>query len=317
MAEALFKEGRRLMEAGKYSEACPKFEASVRVQSALGALYQLADCQEKIGRTASAWANFLQVAAAARRTAQYDREQAARTRATELEPRLSKLVITLTANTDLPGLGIARDGAAIDRAALGIAVPVDPGEHLVTASAPGKKHWSQRIKVPSEGATVTLAVPRLEDERSAEAPVKPAPAPNNSPPTAPTRFASATPATGAQSDASLGGNASDQRTIAILTGGVGVAAAVVGAVFALSAKSAWDDATTLCPTKQRCSDNAVEISEKANTRATIANVAFAAGAIGIGGAAVLWFTATPVVSGTRGNSGWPLSAAGLAFRGHL
>src|SRR5262245_57364431 len=65
-ARVLFAEGRKLLAAKNYAEACPKFEESLRLDSGIGAMYNLADCWEKSGRTASAWAMFLDTAAAAR-----------------------------------------------------------------------------------------------------------------------------------------------------------------------------------------------------------------------------------------------------------
>ena len=54
-ARALFAEGRALMKASKYAEACPKLEAARKLFTSAGILLNLADCHEKIGRAASAW----------------------------------------------------------------------------------------------------------------------------------------------------------------------------------------------------------------------------------------------------------------------
>src|SRR5215471_10148564 len=53
-AESLFTDARRLMQAGDYEHACPKLEASRRLEPALGTTLNLADCYDKLGRTASA-----------------------------------------------------------------------------------------------------------------------------------------------------------------------------------------------------------------------------------------------------------------------
>ena len=55
-AQALFDEGKRLHKDKNFQEACPKFEASHRIDPGLGTLLYLGDCYEEIGRTASAWA---------------------------------------------------------------------------------------------------------------------------------------------------------------------------------------------------------------------------------------------------------------------
>src|SRR5438105_15351955 len=61
----LFDEGARLLNEGKLDEACPKLEASLRRYAGLGTRGKLAECYEKSGRTASAWAMYEQVAALA------------------------------------------------------------------------------------------------------------------------------------------------------------------------------------------------------------------------------------------------------------
>ena len=53
-AEAAFAEARALMQKGRFDEACPKLEASLSLDPALGTLLNLGDCYEKVGKTASA-----------------------------------------------------------------------------------------------------------------------------------------------------------------------------------------------------------------------------------------------------------------------
>src|SRR5262245_20973343 len=59
-ARALFAEGRKLLDEGKFNEACPKFQESLRLKPGIGTRFNLADCWEKSGRTASAWGEFLE-----------------------------------------------------------------------------------------------------------------------------------------------------------------------------------------------------------------------------------------------------------------
>src|ERR1019366_5157952 len=54
-AEALFEEGRSLVAAGKYAEACPKFADSERLGPSVATLLNLAKCWGRGGRTAPAW----------------------------------------------------------------------------------------------------------------------------------------------------------------------------------------------------------------------------------------------------------------------
>src|SRR5689334_19349942 len=79
-AESVFQDGKRLMAAGKYAEACPKFETSQRLDPGVGTLLNLADCYEKVGRTATAWATFLEAASGSKAAGNAAREKAARDR---------------------------------------------------------------------------------------------------------------------------------------------------------------------------------------------------------------------------------------------
>src|SRR5688572_27933584 len=52
-ARELFLTAKRLAKKGDYEKACPKFEASLKLKSGIGTEFNLADCWEQIGRTAS------------------------------------------------------------------------------------------------------------------------------------------------------------------------------------------------------------------------------------------------------------------------
>src|SRR4249919_971457 len=58
MAEHLFDRGLALMRQGQFSEACTQLEQSEAIERGIGTLLYLAECYEKLGRTASAWAMF-------------------------------------------------------------------------------------------------------------------------------------------------------------------------------------------------------------------------------------------------------------------
>src|SRR5581483_3808708 len=100
------------MNAGKYDEACPKVEASQRLDAGLGTLLFLADCYEKGGKLASAWATFREAESIAAGRGDQPREQIARTRSAALEPRLSKLWIKVVEGNDA-AIVVKRDGEPI------------------------------------------------------------------------------------------------------------------------------------------------------------------------------------------------------------
>jgi hypothetical protein len=181
-ARALFTDGKRLMKAGKYAEACPKLEAAQKLYSSAGILLNLGDCYEKMGRTASAWTRFGEAASVATRSNRADDADEARRRQEALEPALVRLVIRVS--SPVPGLVVTRDGVTLDEAIWGTTLPVDPGDHLVRAEAPGYEPWSTSVSITRRGDTVTVKVPKLsatavvekpQPERLPVEPDKPAP----------------------------------------------------------------------------------------------------------------------------------------------
>lgn len=232
-ARALFAEGRALMDKDRYEEACPKFEESLRVDPGMGTQFNLAHCWEKLGRTASAWALFLDVAAAARNASQPQREAAARDRAKALEPKLSRLRIEVSKPSG--DMKIDRDGQDVGRAAWGTAVPVDPGEHVIEVSAPGKKSWSDKVEVPATPRTVSLSIPELED------------APLPAPPPSITSAGNNPPPVEADVAPRSGGGSNGQLIAGYVVGGLGVAAVATGIVFGLQSQADNSDAKKLCP----------------------------------------------------------------------
>jgi len=269
-AQTLFDEGRKLMTAGKFNEACPKLAESQKLDPGVGTQFNLSDCYEKLGQTASAWAGFLEAASAAKAMGQSDREKVARERAATLAPRLSKITIT-SASASLPGLEIKRDGVAIGRALWGTAIPVDPGSHLIEASAPGKKPWQTNAKVEGEKANVVVSIPMLED----------------APPEAATAQASTSAIV-----ADTGSPGRGRRTLALVVGGVGIVGLGVGTAFALSAKAKKDDSLLNCPASPNlCNATGVNQRNDARSAGDVATVAFGAGVILIATGVVLFVTA--------------------------
>src|SRR5262249_22023417 len=153
-------QGKKLMAQGKYAEACPVLEESQRLDPGGGTLLNLGDCYEHQGKFATAWAKFLEAAAAAKASNNAERERVARERATNLRPRVSNILIEVGGASTPPGFEIKRDGAAVGRAQWGIPMPADPGPHTISASAPGKKTWETTVVVGLSARTITFSVPQ-------------------------------------------------------------------------------------------------------------------------------------------------------------
>ncbi|MGD0527987.1 MAG: hypothetical protein ABSE49_22830, partial [Polyangiaceae bacterium] len=172
-AEALFGEAQRLEAAGKYAEACPKFAESLRLDSGIGVMLYLADCWERVERTASAWAQFREAEDLATRLGD-KRAAAAHQRAAILEPRLARLVIHVAPGADVAGLELTRDTTPMGPAQWGVPVPVDPGPHTIVMSAPGKKTRTASVLVTAGGAPTVFDLAPLDDQPTAASGAAPA-----------------------------------------------------------------------------------------------------------------------------------------------
>jgi hypothetical protein len=283
-AEALFEEGRRLLEDGHTDEACMKFAESLAQDASSGILLNLALCHETQGRVATAWAEYRAAARLSRTQGRPDRAKAAEERARLLEPRLPRLTLTLERAT--PGLKVTIDGVAIGEGALGVAVPIDPGVHLVTVDAPGHLTWTTTLTI--EGAVLqTLQIPALEPE-----PPRPTPRPTPSPASAVSLLRVAPLPTAPHPAAAREETPGRSRLVAgLIVGGAGVAALGIGVGFGLSSLASYESADELCPSPHReCTEGAISERTTAERAAWISNVAFGVGLVGIGAGTYLVLT---------------------------
>lgn len=294
-AEALFTTARSLAAAGKYSEACPKFEASEKLDPGVGTMLNLADCYDKLGRTASAWAQYREAIGRAHTTHATEREDLARERAQEITGRLSTLTLRTTQNEACPALVLSRDGAPLDGAELGIAIPVDPGKHQLSAAAPGCKSWSAEVVVGPGPAKVTVDVPALEvAPPTAETTAVPQTQPDSQPKAGAALVVEPPPVEKPQPAAKPSG----LRPIAVGVGAAGLVGVGIGVFFGVSASANWRDAKGGCQNGHtECSEDALTKRSRALSDATVSTVAFIVGGAAVATGAVLWFTA-PGAGGT-------------------
>jgi serine/threonine-protein kinase len=296
-AQALFDEARRLMASGAYAEACPKLAESQRLDPGIGTLFNLADCYERTGRLASAWAAYLEVAAATKTAGQVAREEVARDRATALEPRLCRLTIHAES---LEGLGlpaVSRDEKTLGPDALGVAVPVDSGTHTVSATANGKKSWSTRVVVSGEGESISVEIPHLE-------------------PDAPTQGAVEELAIPATRSAESGPRRAVRWSLLAL-GGAGIAA---GTYLAVRAIADWSGGDGSC-SGNACRDPGFGARTGAAREGDLATVAFIVGAAASAGGVLLWLTApstqpTPRQASVGPNIDVSSRGATVSLQGH-
>jgi serine/threonine-protein kinase len=292
-AEVLFEQAKSLMRERKYAEACAKLSESNRLDAGIGTMLWLADCYEKNGQSASAWAEFVEAADAAGKRHD-DRQKVARERAAALEPTLSRLTVDVPRASDLSELEVTRDGAIVGRAVWGTPVPVDPGPHALAASAPGRKAWQATVTVEPGGRSGVVTVPPLEPEpvpgAGAAAPPVATPPPDRSP-------------TGARADAierrspaaapsQPPGVSEPPRTLGLVAAGIGVVGIAVGSVLGIDAKLHLDDSNAdgHCDRDNHCDPVGTAERHQALDAATASTIAFAAGGVLVAAGLGLYFT---------------------------
>lgn len=276
-ADALFKAGRALVKQGKFSEACPKLEASQKLDPATGTLLALGDCYESNGQTASAWTTFNDARAMARKANDTKRAEEAERRAGLLEPKLAKILIEVPQDTRGSGVEVRRNGKLVEPAMFGLEVAIDPGKQVIDATAPGQQVWTTEVMIEPKAAVTTIRIPSLVDMKPAVTEYVP---PKQK---LPTRVdPPSSPAPDKPAPSGMG----TQKTVGLIVGGVGLAGIVVGSVFGVNAitdgQKALEKCTQLDGTNWRCvSDDAVRSAESAQSAANIANIG-----LGIGAAAL-------------------------------
>jgi hypothetical protein len=295
LAEKLFNEAIAFVSAGKYAEACTKFEESQKLDPALGTEFNLADCYEHTGRKGSARRLFIDVADAAKAAGKSEREKSSRERASALEAVAPRMTIVVPQSAAESRLEIVVDGAPFPAARWNRAQPIDAGSHTVATSAPGKKPFTTKVAL-QDGKSVEVKIPELEDE-----------------PVAPPVIA------GGDKPIDTG---SGQRRTGVIVAGIGVVGVLVGSGAGLFSLVKHGQAKDICPDFSACPDADGRSKWNAATDAgTVSTIGFVVGGMGLVAGALLYFTAakdstaTTASSNASGRTWWVTPSIGLGSAG--
>lgn len=279
-AEALFREGHELLREGRYAEAAAKLVESQAQDPASGTLINLALAYEKLGRLATAWATYQQAAVLARQDGRNDRVATAGRKRAELEPRIPRL--TLHAERPPKGFLVTWGGVRAGVGALDSAIPVDPGDIHIVASAPDHQNWEVKLTL-LEGESRTVVIPELAALESAAPPATDA---SETMPSVP-KLAATTPMRKAPTRPV---RVSRDRTLAFALGASGIVSLGVGMAFGVHALNRYGEAEHLCRSHDACGARALEAWRSAQTSAWISNIGIGVGAIACAASAWLLFS---------------------------
>ena len=276
-AQELFQQGLAAVDAGDCARAVPLFRRSQTMFSARGTLLNLADCEIKLGKVASAWKHLNELVT--QLVPGDPRLAFALEKMTALEPRIPRLVIEIPSGAPSP-TALFMDGDSLPIASIGAELPVDPGDHVLAVTWPGRQTKETRIAL-AEGARQVAHLDPLASPPLAlplASPPQPAPVAN---PTAPPP-----PVADSQPPSSY------RRPLGFIVGGIGLAAIGVGAVTGILAIGTKSDLEAECPDPSSCRTvEGRDLASKGEALTTTSTVAFIVGLAGLGSGIALVLTA--------------------------
>jgi hypothetical protein len=259
----VFEEGRALAKTGDYEGAARKFLEAHMMEPSVGALLNLGDCYEKLGRFASARTRFLEAVRLAGNT-DPARASEARARATKLDAQIAWIdfahAINNAAKVTIDGEPVA---AGMER------VAVDPGNHeVVVSTTGGERRTTVRLGAGESTAPVSLDPPKKEREKE-----RPAPPGDLEP---------------SRSDDGW----STMQWVGVGAAGAGAIGLGVGAVFGVIAAGKKSDLDAKCVDYPRCPESqradVQSTYDDASSAATISTIGILAGAVLVAGGVTLF-----------------------------
>lgn len=271
-AALMYDEGRKAMRVADYERACSAFQESLRLESNPGAVYSLAECEDRRGRLATSSALYAEYV---RRVALMEPEQAARhetfrassvARLEALRPLVPSVLLRVP---DGGPFEVRLDELRLSEALRASSVPLDPGTHTWTLRSSGGESRDQFVIREGE---------HLEIET--RAPVASPPVVSSSPVVLPPPSASAPVAR------------SSWPTTTLVAGGIGLTATAVGLVAAGVAVGYRVKLGNDCPGRV-CQGDQADSLRTARHAASVSTVSLAIGAVGLVTASVAWWLGRP------------------------
>lgn len=284
-ATKLFQQGLKLFERGEIKAACEKFEQSYDIDPAPGTLGNLATCFERLGEYSRAHKAFVELARRAQDAGKTDRVDVYRTRATELESKLPKIMLGGANASAWKELKI--DGVDVPRDKWTTPMPAEEGPHKLRFAS-GETSRTITVNVPHDG-TVSAEFPAPDASTAITPPTPSTPPPDATPTPRKTETPETTP------------SSSSHFPWPYVLAGAGGAAMVVGGVFGLKAIGDKSDATDACPghvcPSAQAAARANDARLSSETAATVSTLCVAWGLALVGAGAVVYvFTRSGDVS---------------------
>jgi hypothetical protein len=280
-AKKLFEEGLELEKKADYAGALARYKEAEGITVTAGLRFHTGYCLEMTGKLTAALDEYEAADRLAREQSKQDVRAAITVRLEPLRARAPQIAIRLASPTK--DAEVQLDGVVVATALIdgGKAFRLDPGEHTVTAHAPGYKAFTRKLQVPENvTTTVDVSLERVASSApTATAVVVP-------PPRAP---AGEAPSTGATVEPPAETAPGRSRVLPIVTTAGAVVLAGTGIALFLVAGNAQSTAKDECAVKLSCDDRRTRV----RTLDALALGGFI-GAVGLGVVSVvLWTSRSP------------------------
>jgi hypothetical protein len=262
-AREQFGQALALQTAGDWAGALALLKDVAAVKSTPQVRFNMALCEEKLGKLVAALGDYELAAADARAEKADQVAEEVESRLESLRQRIPKL--TVTRGSGAEAAIVAVDGVSVGDQVIGLPMPTDPGPHTVEGKAPGFQPFRKSVRLAEQQSESVEIV--LEPE----------------PPAAPAGVAGGTVRRGPGRSPVYG----------YVIGGIGVATLGTSAVFFGLRAGKISDLDEVCPDRQ-CPSHAQQDDIDAGKRyTTLANVTLAVGVAAVAGGLVLVLTSGP------------------------
>jgi hypothetical protein len=285
-ADALFREGRRLMAAGQYDEACAKFLESDRAEPSVGALLNLAECELERDEPAAAWTAFRRAELLARAKKEGGRARFAARQKDRVGRSLGFVRIAVTPRwREAPDLAVKLSGRPVERRQLGVELPLEPGLYTLTATAGRAEPFTAELDVIASPDVTDVAIelrPRTGLVNSAPGPA----------PVAQTRVNRT------------------QRIAGVSMAATGAATLIASVALGAAARSQYNSVKA-CGDREAppCTLDEIATGDSARLKADVATGLFVAGVVVAGAGLAVWLTSDRERRAETPPTGEPLSVA--------
>jgi hypothetical protein len=256
-AREQFNQALSLQTGGDWAGALALLKEVAAVKPTPQVRFNIALCEERLGRLVAALGDYELAASDAQAEKADQVRQEVDSRLESLKARVPRVVVQRGENAD--SATISLDGVSLGDSVVNSPLPVDPGPHVVEATAAGFLPFKQSFRV-AEQQTATIQI-KLEAE------------PTKTEPLAPAQYHPAS--TGV-------------RTAGFVIGGVGIASLITsGAMFYLRHTAITDLDKQCGPDRTMCPDSSRTTADRGKLYTTIGDVTLIAGAVGLGLGATL------------------------------